>query len=1017
MKDKLLKLFKKYPFIHFDSLGLSIIIPLTGASKVSDNFTGDKNAPVSLYLFGDNTCKSDLERRAFFDGPFDEVTKTFDSRHSFEYLFNDLIKELIQLGADQTQASDKQFIEALMFNLFKAKEKALDCKLRSPGYDTMRRDLLSGDHSIMVSKAEFIVKTVPDKIRNLDIPNIIDITSPAASVLDKIIASDTVSLRLNRIPFSDESSLKKSISAAVNQLNTDKLLSLFSKKSKLCFRTVYSILQENIPQLANAPDVDFNYIEAQFRAAFPEEDEDKRNDWKLEDIESVIFSLFDPHIKIEQPRINNFLSLYQRCFLKYTEEHSNYKEYMPQALSYQLFIFQTFLYLATLQLHLTDKKQAKRFLDHIQDPRKLSELLTQLTRSHSIPSIAELPISPGQWQSILDATYEIAISYIDAPHYDELRTACSAVQLKNTHYLVMGGKLCWSTSPLTESGNINTPAQASEISANNFGLFYDKRRHYITEYDHLSLIYQILNSDSGEALLWEVIEEHLAQITPHKASDILTRLINDKKYHCAELLISRIPFSISSFNSAFLQKPCNLNLIKTFLQTNDPYLHLSAEKIFLFAVKKGEAELVKQLLRWKKDLRKYFSGPLFLDAARAGHTGMIKLILLYRPDLLEYKGAFQHTAFLNACAHGHPTMAKFLMDMGANIHAKSVLKSDNPHYSRMHGKTARQWAETLLNTDKDVSAKSIIKLFDDYYQQLEINFNSDKNYKYRFTQTHIAQALDNNDLRLAELILKNRPDLINKLDKNDSKSLNKLQAQEVDLKRQEKERKEQERQRREEEHRQQERERQRQEEERRQQEEQRQRQEQERLQQEQQRQRQEQQRQAEARRQREQRSRAQRQHSLRELLKEPMAVFDKQINLFETRIKQSTTRKNPAYHDTVSNLVLELKTAKDEFLNHINKASQAAFIGRCRLAMDGAKTELAKHRGWYAFNAAMRKILGILAAITVVPALITHQRSEQGYYGTFFGKKDLIDTQSVKELNSLRAGLELTHLRCTPFIR
>ncbi|MBA2652131.1 MAG: hypothetical protein H0U73_07695 [Tatlockia sp.] len=112
-------------------------------------------------------------------------------------------------------------------------------------------------------------------------------------------------------------------------------------------------------------------------------------------------------------------------------------------------------------------------------------------------------------------------------------------------------------------------------------------------------------------------------------------------------------------------------------------------------------------------------------------------------------------------------------------------------------------------------------------------------------------------------------------------------------------------------------------------------------------------------------------------------------------------------------LLYSLKEARDKFFyTRLSDDSILEFEQACKQAIELAKTEFPKFRGGMAFyydaypilkgiSMVCRAIVGILAGVTVFPALATAYWAPQGYLGTFF----YTESDSSHELNSFEAGL------------
>jgi hypothetical protein len=127
------------------------------------------------------------------------------------------------------------------------------------------------------------------------------------------------------------------------------------------------------------------------------------------------------------------------------------------------------------------------------------------------------------------------------------------------------------------------------------------------------------------------------------------------------------------------------------------------------------------------------------------------------------------------------------------------------------------------------------------------------------------------------------------------------------------------------------------------------------------------------------------------------------INALITREEKKKTR-NAAYltiTPCAKSLLKRLDEAKNKFFfEHVITCE--AFKRECQEAIQMASPELIKHRGWYQVSLVLRYILGILATLTVIPAIVTAAVSRQGYAGTFFKTPK---THSEKQLDLFQQTL------------
>jgi hypothetical protein len=144
-------------------------------------------------------------------------------------------------------------------------------------------------------------------------------------------------------------------------------------------------------------------------------------------------------------------------------------------------------------------------------------------------------------------------------------------------------------------------------------------------------------------------------------------------------------------------------------------------------------------------------------------------------------------------------------------------------------------------------------------------------------------------------------------------------------------------------------------------------------------------------------------------------VNEKFIELFD-ELKMKTNalidkgRKNNTNHLKYTNVKLAaeklvscLEQAQNKFFSQdiITLKSFEDFKGRCNAAITEAEKEFKNHRGWHALHPMLKGLLGILAGITIIPALVVQLISTHGYTATFFScdtKTDAsIKLQSFKE--------------------
>ena len=103
----------------------------------------------------------------------------------------------------------------------------------------------------------------------------------------------------------------------------------------------------------------------------------------------------------------------------------------------------------------------------------------------------------------------------------------------------------------------------------------------------------------------------------------------------------------------------------------------------------------------------------------------------------------------------------------------------------------------------------------------------------------------------------------------------------------------------------------------------------------------------------------------------------------------------------------QLQIAAQAFFAAPTKESLEAFKESCRTSVKEAEAAFGEHRSlWYQLNPVIRGIFGVLAVLTIIPALVVAGSSNHGYYDTFFGKPV---TNSAKELADMTLELDDTH--------
>ncbi|CDZ78220.1 hypothetical protein BN59_02528 [Legionella massiliensis] len=294
LQDELTELFKKYPFIHFDQLGeLSILVPLTGAQRIAEHFSKG----IALYLFGDNTCQSDLEIETFFLGKLSSDGQ-MDNSDSFPVLFKKLIRELRELKSQQQAVTAKDFLQAIIDRLYELKKETDWFKNNRLGYQNFVEDLRKGNN-IFVAKGEFIVRAAPDNARNLDLPNLLVLENKDLNNIEQHMISESSGedclAALAKIPvLPHEDGLNLEISEAIGSLIAPLMTYLAKDNRNLrgMFAAIYQAMQKRDDSLQDQSDAVFATIASNFQIQNDDNGSEDYGKWTASELEESIITVF-----------------------------------------------------------------------------------------------------------------------------------------------------------------------------------------------------------------------------------------------------------------------------------------------------------------------------------------------------------------------------------------------------------------------------------------------------------------------------------------------------------------------------------------------------------------------------------------------------------------------------------------------------------------------------------------------------------------------------------------------------
>nr|HAT9779120.1 Dot/Icm T4SS effector AnkF/LegA14/Ceg31 [Legionella pneumophila subsp. pneumophila] len=455
-------------------------------------------------------------------------------------------------------------------------------------------------------------------------------------------------------------------------------------------------------------------------------------------------------------------------------------------------------------------------------------------------------------------------------------------------------------SSINEEGNIRSLEQQKKISSENFEIFYNQRQSYIDKSREFQQIKVLLDKEVNDEGIAEAVASKVRYLTKYQKSQILSEVIQKKKYEHAKLLIENYANLVfpSVFISVIKSRPVHIDLIRAFLNADSRHaLNIDGNDL-IQAAKKGDFELVK-------------------------------IIIEHRPDLLESKDSFQQTPLLWACVNGYVDIVEYLMDSGADIHVRTKVSGSHRYKigeTPTGGRTALDWARCYDKTDP-VKASKIIALFDTYYQRMEDHFKANSAYKDQFNKAHLTQAINNGDLKLIALFLKYCP------------HLEKFFTQEDQL-------------------------------------------------------------------------RAKQRHN-QQMLRSQIMPYQNSFNKLLDELQRKAELLNKKYgtlHEATNvmqALINDLSTVgNDFFMDDITPQSFQKFERKCKQVLEEASPVLSTHRGWHGYPDFVRRFIGVIATLAVIPALVVHFSSAKGYVGVFFSGKENIKTDSSEKMGEFANNLE-----------
>jgi len=149
-------------------------------------------------------------------------------------------------------------------------------------------------------------------------------------------------------------------------------------------------------------------------------------------------------------------------------------------------------------------------------------------------------------------------------------------------------------------------------------------------------------------------------------------------------------------------------------------------------------------------------------------------------------------------------------------------------------------------------------------------------------------------------------------------------------------------------------------------------------------------------------------HEAKEKLKADVKQYETQFNtlMLELGIIRDalieTAQTDGQYKTVASSVNYLYQTLNEQTSAFFTKPSGSKYLStqvHCKAAMDTAAKESATHRGWHGVDPIIRGILGVLAAIAVIPALVVEMNSKHGFAQTFFTTPE---TETSKKLAAFK---------------
>lgn len=125
-----------------------------------------------------------------------------------------------------------------------------------------------------------------------------------------------------------------------------------------------------------------------------------------------------------------------------------------------------------------------------------------------------------------------------------------------------------------------------------------------------------------------------------------------------------------------------------------------------------------------------------------------------------------------------------------------------------------------------------------------------------------------------------------------------------------------------------------------------------------------------------------------------------QLNAKVTELEGKAKTNPEGYGQIATELRDVYKTLivqKNAFFQNPTVDNLLKFKNKSIEAIDSVSDTAKEHRGWHKVHPILRAFVGILATITIIPALVVATKSKHGFYQTFFDKPETDTKQKISE--------------------